>query len=106
MTTSVVVKARAWGATVAVSSEGAQTQTLELGPHEDRTFQVEPGESFNFQVSHGTEPKEAASAEGTGLGEGSSELPGVEKAATLGAGVEQQGRGASSRPLGRAAGTE
>lgn len=51
MTTTVVVKARAWGATVKIGDE-----TTTLGAHEDRSFNIEPGQTTTFEVSHGEEP--------------------------------------------------
>lgn len=67
MTTSVVVKARAWGATVVTrtATEGQEghnidEQTVELGAHEDRTFHIPSGGKMTFEVS---EPSEAPVSE-------------------------------------------
>ena len=54
MTTTVKVSARAWGATVTISSEGSSADVIELGANEDRTFHIEPGQSLT--VDHGKEP--------------------------------------------------
>lgn len=55
MSTTVKVSARAWGATVTISSEGASAEVVQLDTHEDRTFHIEPGQSLT--VDHGKEPK-------------------------------------------------
>lgn len=60
MTTTVVVKARAWGATVVTRMTGAEDQSIELSAHEDITFHIEPGQSMTLEV---TEPAEAPVAE-------------------------------------------
>lgn len=57
MTTTVRVEARAWGATVETNGE-----TIELGPHADRTFHIAEGESQSFTVTHGERPADAAPA--------------------------------------------
>jgi hypothetical protein len=69
MTTSVVVKARAWGATVVTrtATEGGEghnveEQTHELTSHEDRTFHVQPGQKTTFEVfvpAEAPQPEEA-----------------------------------------------
>lgn len=52
MTTTVSVKARAWGAKVVKGEE-----TFELEPHEDRTFHL--GETESLSVAHGDKPLDA-----------------------------------------------
>lgn len=59
MTTSVDVRARAWGATVVVSREGQEDETTELGSHQDRTFHLEGGERITV-----TAPSEAPAESG------------------------------------------
>lgn len=67
MTTTVRVQARAWGATVVTSraTEGEEghnvaEETVELGAHQDRNFQVEEGETITFRVTHGEQPQDRA----------------------------------------------
>lgn len=62
MTTSVIVKARAWGANVTVRkvTEGQEGHNVEeghthLGPHEDRQFDI--GEDETLEVSQGSAPQ-------------------------------------------------
>lgn len=60
MTTTVVVKARAWGATVVAKTDDNEAETLELGSHEDRSFHIQSGSKMTIEVS---EPAEAPVAE-------------------------------------------
>lgn len=55
MTTTVTVKARAWGATVKISSDNPSADTIEVAPNETRTFDLQPGQLLT--VEHGKEPK-------------------------------------------------
>lgn len=55
MTTTVRVQARAWGAKVEADGE-----TVELGAHQDRAFQIEEGETKTFTVTHGEKPIDRA----------------------------------------------
>jgi len=52
MTTTVTVKARAWGAKVTKGDE-----TFDLGAHEDGTYQL--GETESLSVQHGEKPVDA-----------------------------------------------
>jgi len=60
MTTTVNVRARAWGASVETNGE-----TVELGPHQDHSFHIQEGESATFTVKHGEKPVEEAEPEAT-----------------------------------------
>lgn len=55
MTTTITVKARAWGAKVEVNGN-----TQELGPNEEHSFHVSEGEEATFKVTHGEQPKNDA----------------------------------------------
>lgn len=43
MSTTVIVKARAWGATATLRPQGGEHESVDLAAHEDRTFHLEPG---------------------------------------------------------------
>lgn len=52
MTTTVNVRARAWGARVEVQGQ----EPVELGAHQERQFHIGEGESLSFTVTHGEQP--------------------------------------------------
>lgn len=56
MTTTVNVRARAWGARVEVQGQ----DPVELGAHQERQFHIAEGESLSFTVTHGEAPAEDA----------------------------------------------
>lgn len=49
MSTTIVVKARAWGAAVSVA-QGDTTESFMLGAHEDRNITIQPGQSVTITV--------------------------------------------------------
>lgn len=49
MSTTIVVKARAWGAAVSVA-QGDTTDSFTLGAHEDRNITIQPGQSVTITV--------------------------------------------------------
>lgn len=64
MTTTVTVKARAWGAVIAIRSvtdASSEVTNITLEPNTEQTYHLEPGQAINVQ--HGEEPAvdEAAS---------------------------------------------
>lgn len=57
MSTTLIVRARAWGAAVTVA-EGDKTDSFTLGAHEDRNITIEPGQSVTVTVeSPGEAPR-------------------------------------------------
>lgn len=53
MTTTVNVRARAWGARVEVDG-----QTTEVGPNQEHNIHIQEGESLTVTVTHGEKPVE------------------------------------------------
>jgi len=56
MTTTVTVRARAWGARVEVQGQ----EPLELGAHQDHNVHIAEGESATITVTHGEKPVDRA----------------------------------------------
>ncbi len=54
MTTTVIVRSRAWGARVEVQGQ----EPLDLGAHQDHAIQISEGESQTITVTHGEQPAE------------------------------------------------
>lgn len=109
MTTTVNVRARAWGARVEVQGQEA----VELGAHQERQFHIGEGESLSFTVTHGEQPvsENAQPSDDTVpgqaendrlLGRGTNESGATETAQTTDGAGEQPSsvppRGRGSRP--------
>jgi hypothetical protein len=65
MTTSVTIKARAWGATVALEGADRTSEEHTLEGFQEKIFHIEPGETVTFTVTHGEEPAEEERVSGS-----------------------------------------